>query len=112
VQEFVSFQQDLLVIGKTEKEAVLSFAGFYTVRAGCLLCMLGQTVPAEEFIPDGAGISRPYTLFPEIYFPFECKPVPQFLLPRAVICSIFLVNNSIRKTPRIFILDETVGIRI
>jgi hypothetical protein len=89
MEQFVSFQQDLLVIGKTREEAILPFAGFYAVRAGCLLCMLGQTVPAEEFIPDGAGISLPYALFPEIYFPFECKPVPQFLLPRAFLCSIY-----------------------
>jgi hypothetical protein len=62
----MSFQQDLFVIGKSWKEAILPFAGFYAVRAGCLLCMLDKTVPAEEFIPEGVGISLPYALFFEI----------------------------------------------
>jgi hypothetical protein len=84
MQQFVSFQQDFFVIGKSREEAILPFAGFNAVRTGCLLCMLGETVPAEEFIPYRPGICLPYTLFFEIYFPFECKPVPQFLLPRAV----------------------------
>src|SRR5665647_3320417 len=89
MQQFVSFQQDFLVIGKSWEEAILPFAGFYAVRAGCLLCMLGQTVPAIEFIPDGAGISLSYTLFPEIYFPFECKPVPQFFVPGIFCFNLF-----------------------
>jgi hypothetical protein len=47
--------------------------------------MLGQVVPAEELIPEGAGIDLPYTLFLVIDFSFECKPVPQFLLPRVIL---------------------------
>jgi hypothetical protein len=109
VQQFVSFQQDLLVIGKSREEAILPFAGIYAVRAGCLLCMLGQTVPAKEFIPEGAGISRSYTLFPEIYFPFECKPVPQFLLLQAFSVQSFWLITQSKRHHGLLYLYKTVG---
>jgi hypothetical protein len=112
MQQFVSFQQDFFIIGKSREEAILPFAGFNAVRTGCLLCMLGQTVPAEEFIPEGGGISRPYTLFPEIYFPFECKPVPQFLLPRAFFCSILLRTVQSDRHPGFLYFIKAWGVRI
>ena len=78
------FEQDLLVISKSRKETVAPFSGIYPVRAGGLPGMLGQVVPAIEFIPDRVGINLPFTQIRFRYFSFECKSVPQCFLPLVI----------------------------